>query len=135
MILKSKLIVERNMSKQVLGNNPMGLPFSPAVAANGFVFLSGQMAFNSDNKLVDGDISVQTKQTLDNIKKLLSDIGLGMDSIIKNTIWLTNVEDFAAFNKAYAEYFPENPPARATVRSDLLIPGARIEIEALALKD
>lgn len=123
------------MTKRVLGNNPMGLPFSPAVAANGFIFLSGQMAFNSENKIVDGDISAQTKQTLDNIKKLLADIGLGMDAIIKNTIWLTNVEDFAAFNQAYAEYFPENPPARATVRSDLLIPGALIEIEALALKD
>ena len=123
------------MTKKVLGNNPMGLPFSPAVAANGFIFLSGQMAFNRENKIVDGDISVQTKQTLDNIKKLLADIGLGMDAIIKNTIWLTNVEDFAAFNQAYAEYFPENPPARATVRSDLLIPGALIEIEALALKD
>jgi 2-iminobutanoate/2-iminopropanoate deaminase len=123
------------MTKKVLGNNPMGLPFSPAVAANGFIFLSGQMAFNRENKIVDGDISAQTKQTLDNIKKLLADIGLGMDAIIKNTIWLTNVEDFAAFNQAYAEYFPENPPARATVRSDLLIPGALIEIEALALKD
>lgn len=123
------------MTKRVLGNNPMGLPFSPAVAANGFIFLSGQMAFNSENKIVDGDINAQTKQTLDNIKKLLADIGLGMDAIIKNTIWLTNVEDFAAFNQAYAEYFPENPPARATVRSDLLIPGALIEIEALALKD
>ena len=123
------------MTKKVLGNNPMGLPFSPAVAANGFIFLSGQMAFNRENKIVDGDISAQTKQTLDNIKKLLADIGLGMDAIIKNTIWLTNVEDYAAFNQAYAEYFPENPPARATVRSDLLIPGALIEIEALALKD
>jgi 2-iminobutanoate/2-iminopropanoate deaminase len=122
------------MSKEVIGNNPLGLPFSPAVSAGGFVFISGQMAFGPDNKLVDGDITVQTKQTLDNIKSLLADIGLGMDAIVKNTIWLTNVEDFAAFNQAYAAYFPENPPARATVRCDLLLPGARIEIEALATK-
>ena len=122
------------MSKEIIGNNPLGLPFSPAVSAGGFIFLSGQMAFGSDNKLVDGDITVQTKQTLDNIKSLLADIGLGMDAIVKNTIWLTNVEDFAAFNQAYAAYFPEKPPARATVRSDLLLPGARIEIEALAIK-
>lgn len=122
------------MSKEIIGNNPLGLPFSPAVSAGGFVFLSGQMAFGPDNKLVDGDITVQTKQTLDNIKNLLAEIDLGMDAIVKNTIWLTNVEDFSAFNQAYATYFSENPPARATVRSDLLIPGARIEIEALAIK-
>lgn len=122
------------MSKETIGNNPLGLPFSPAVSVGGFVFLSGQMAFGPDNKLVEGDITVQTKQTLDNIKGLLAEIGLGMDAIVKNTIWLTNVEDFAAFNQAYAAYFPENPPARATVRSDLLLPGARIEIEALAIK-
>ena len=122
------------MSKEIIGNNPLGLPFSPAVSADGFIFLSGQMAFGPDKKLVDGDITVQTKQTLDNIKSLLAGIDLGMDAIVKNTIWLTNVEDFAAFNQAYAAYFPENPPARATVRSDLLLPGARIEIEALAIK-
>lgn len=122
------------MSKEIIGNNPLGLPFSPAVAVNGFIFLSGQMAFGPDNKLVEGDIIVQTKQTLDNIKSLLANIGLGMDAIVKNTIWLTHVEDFAAFNQVYAAYFPENPPARATVRSDLLIPDARIEIEALVSK-
>ena len=122
------------MSKEIIGDNPLGLPFSPAVSVGGFVFLSGQMAFGSDNKLVEGDIIVQTKQTLDNIKSLLADIDLGMDAIVKNTIWLTNVEDFPAFNQAYAAYFPENPPARATVRSDLLLPGALIEIEALAFR-
>lgn len=122
------------MAKEILGSAPMGLPLSPAVAANGFIFLSGQMAFNSENKLVEGDITVQTKQTLDNIKKLLSDISLGMDALIKTTVWLTHVEDYAAFNQAYAEYFPKNPPARSTVRSDLLMPGARIEIESIALK-
>lgn len=122
------------MTKQVLGKNPLGLPFSPAVSAGGFIFLSGQMAFDAQNKLVAGDITVQTKQVLTNIKNLLAELDLGMDAIVKNTIWLTHVEDFAAFNQAYAEFFPNNPPARATVRSDLLIPGARIEIEALALK-
>lgn len=122
------------MSKEIIGDNPLGLPFSPAVSVGGFVFLSGQMAFGSDNKLVEGDIIVQTKQTLDNIKSLLADIDLGMDAIVKNTIWLTNVEDFPAFNKTYAAYFSENPPARATVRSDLLLPGALIEIEALAFR-
>ncbi|MFS1424922.1 RidA family protein [Shewanella sp. 10N.286.48.B5] len=123
------------MAKQVLGNNALGLPFSPAVAAGGFIFLSGQMAFDQNNQLVDGDITVQTKQVLTNIKNLLAEQGLTLDAVVKNTIWLTHVEDFAAFNQAYAEFFPNNPPARATVRSDLLIPGARIEIEALAIKD
>ncbi len=120
------------MSKQIIGNNPLGLPFSPAVAVGGFVFASGQMAFGSDNKIIEGDITAQTRQTLENIKNLLAEAGLGMEAIVKNTIWLTRVEDFPAFNQAYAEYFPNNPPARATVRSDLLLPGALIEIEALA---
>ncbi len=125
---------DNTMNKEILGNNPLGLPFSPAVAAGGFVFVSGQMAFDPDNKIIDGDITEQTRQTLDNIKRVLADAGLGMEDIAKNTIWLTRVEDFTAFNQAYAEYFSDNPPARATVRADLLLPGALIEIEALAYR-
>ena len=122
------------MSKEIIGENSLGLPFSPAVSAGGFIFLSGQMAFGSDNKLRDGDITIQTRQVLDNIKSILAGIGLGMDAIVKNTVWLTDVEDFPAFNQAYALNFPESPPARSTVRSDLMLSGARIEIEALAIK-
>ena len=122
------------MSKEIIEKNPLGLPFSPAVSAGGFIFLSGQMAFGPDNKLLDGDISIQTNQVLDNIKSLLAGMGLGMDAIVKNTVWLTDADDFPAFNQAYAQYFAERPPARATVRCDLLLPGARIEIEALAIK-
>lgn len=120
------------MTKRVYPT-PLPYPFAKAVRAGDFVFVSGQLPFGSDGLLVQGSIEVQTRQVLENIKSTLEETGCTMADIVKNTIWLEDERDFAGFNKVYAEYFPEQPPARATVGSKLML-DAKIEIEALAYK-
>jgi reactive intermediate/imine deaminase len=109
------------------------IPASNAVRAGDFVFVSGQMPYGSDGLLVQGPIEVQARVVLERIKKALEDAGCGLQDVVKNTIWLQDARDFAGYNKIYAEYFPKNPPARATVRADLMVE-ARIEIDSLAYK-
>ena len=109
------------------------LPFAKAVRAGDFVFVSGQVPFGSDGRIVQGPIEVQTRVVLETIRETLAEAGCALTDVVKNTIWLEDTRDFGGFNKVYAEFFPENPPARATVRSDLMI-DARIEIESLAYK-
>lgn len=106
---------------------------SPAVPAGDLLFLSGQLAFGADGAIVaPDDIAVQTRQVLANIASVLKGHGLGLSNVVKTTVWLTDTADFAAFNEAYAASFGSHRPARSTVRSDLMLPGARIEIEAIA---
>ena len=108
------------------------LPLSKAIRAGGFLFLSGQLGLTADGKLAGPDIAAQTRQALDNIKALLAEAGLGLGQVVKATVWLTDVADFAAFNESYARYFPARPPVRSTVCSALVLPGARVEIEVIA---
>lgn len=108
-------------------------PFSKAVRAGDFVFVSGQLPMGTDGQIVPGSIETQTRQVLENIKEILAETGCQMSDVVKNTIWLEQERDFAGFNKVYAEFFGDNPPARATVGSTLML-DARLEIEALAYK-
>lgn len=108
------------------------LPLSKAARAGDFVFLSGQLGMGPDAKLVGNDIATQTKQTLENIKALLGDADCSLSDVVKATVWLVNLEDFAAFNEVYANYFPNNPPPRSAVCSALALPGALVEIEVVA---
>jgi 2-iminobutanoate/2-iminopropanoate deaminase len=112
---------------------PMGAHLSPAVVAGGFVFVSGQLAIR-DNKLVPGDITVQTNATIDNIERILTSHGLGLSDVVRSTVWITRAEDFGAFNRAYAARFGTARPARSTVVSGLVLPGALIEIEVTAVQ-
>ena len=107
------------------------LPFSQAVRAGDFLFLSGQLGLDA-GKLVEGGIEAQTAQTLRNIEAVLAQSGASMAQVIKMTVWLTDAADFAAFNGVYRQHFPERPPVRSTVISGLALPGAKVEIEALA---
>ncbi|MEP1385297.1 MAG: RidA family protein [Paraglaciecola sp.] len=109
------------------------IPLAKGIKAGGFIFLSGQLGLDSTGKLCSDDIAEQTKQTLNNIKALLEEGGVGIDRIIKATVWITDINDFAEFNKVYAEVFSEQPPARSTVVSALALPGAKVEIEVTAL--
>ncbi len=121
------------MTKEcIVMGKPSSIPLSPAVRAGDNVFVSGQLAFGPDGKLVGTNAAEQTRQCLDNIKAILAKAGCEMTDIVKCSIWLVNVEDFSAFNTEYAKYFPTNPPARATVRSELMVPGALVEIDAIA---
>lgn len=107
-------------------------PFSPAFRAGDQLFVSGQLAFEADGSVSQGDIGEQTRICLEHIDRILKDNGLGKDDIARVGIWLTNAEDFAGFNAAYAEYFGDHRPARACVVSELVLPGAIVEIDAIA---
>ncbi|MBV7485389.1 RidA family protein [Bordetella sp. BOR01] len=107
--------------------------FSMIRRAGELVFVSGQMAFGEGFRIVGDDVAAQTRTCLDNIVRQLSAAGLGAGDIVKTTIWLTRVEDFAAFDAAYGAFFGNIVlPARSTVRADLMVPGALVEIEAVA---
>ena len=106
--------------------------FSNTRRAGDFVFVSGQLPFTAPGEIVEGGIEEQVSQCLRNIDLALGTEGLSLSDVVKTMVWLTSPEDFPAFNETYARYFPGNPPARATVCSALMVPGARVEIEAVA---
>lgn len=124
------------MSKVI--NGPVSLkgrvfPFSQAVVAKGLVFVSGQLALGPQGDMVGETIGEQTEQVIANIDAVLKEAGASLADIIKTTIWITRKEDFPGFNEVYARHFMSTTPARATVCSDLMIPGALMEMEAIAV--
>lgn len=108
-------------------------PYSPAIKTGRFIFISGQIPISMNSALVKGDIKRQTKQVLENIKTILQAVGASLDDVVKTTVFLKNLGDFAAVNEVYAEYFKEAPPARSTVEVARLPRDADIEIEAIAV--
>jgi reactive intermediate/imine deaminase len=126
------------MSKQVIGSGFTGpggmkLPFAKAVRAGDFVFVSGQMATDANGQLVEGGIEVQTRRVMDNIKAILAEAGCTMADVVKCTCWIDDPRDFGRFNAVYREYFGDDPPARSTVRAELVLDG-KLEVEAIAYK-
>lgn len=108
-------------------------PYSQAVKAGGFLFVSGQLPFDPDtNELVEGDTVVQADRVLRNIRGILDDSGATLQDVVKTTIYLADMNDFAAVNEVYGTYFDTDPPARATVQVARLPKDVRIEIEAIA---
>lgn len=122
----------QQIGTDVIIDGGITLPLSRGIITNGFLFLSGQLALGPDGKLVGGDIAAQTHQTLDNIEGGLMLAGLTLADVCKATIWLSEAGDYAGFNAAYGERMSKPYPARSTVVSGLLIPGARLEIEVVA---
>jgi len=120
--------------REVLAPSPSPLPvFSPAVRAGNLVFLSGQIGIKPGTlELVPGGIEPEAVQTLEHIKALLEQIGLGLDDVVKCTVFLADIRDYQAMNSVYARYFPTDPPARSTVAGSGLALGARVEIECIA---
>lgn len=111
---------------------PVG-PYSQAVEAGGFLFCSGQIAIDpKTNQVHNGLIDEQAKIVMENIKAVLTEAGLGFQNVVKTTIFLTNMNDFAAVNEVYAKYFTEQPPARSTIAVAGLPKGVHVEIEVLA---
>jgi reactive intermediate/imine deaminase len=126
------------MSVQFLGGTRTGaggqpLPFSPAVQAGPFVFVSGQVAMGDKGEIVSGGIEAQTRQTLKNVAYALALAGCTLKDVVKATVWLDDARDFWTFNRVYAEFFPENKPARSTTQATLMI-DAKVEIEVIAYK-
>ena len=108
-------------------------PYSQAVAANGFVFASGQIPLDASGQLVAGDVQTQTGQVLRNLAAVLEAAGSALDQVVKTTVYLKDMNDFAAMNEVYARYFTSNQPARATVEVARLPKDVRVEIEAIAV--
>jgi reactive intermediate/imine deaminase len=111
---------------------PLPVPFSKAVEASGFVFLSGQLAMDATGNIVGADIAAQTKFVLERIAKTLEDVGSNMGDVVRCTVWLSDFANFAAFNEEYRKHFPEGLPARSTVEAKLF-KGALVEIEVQAM--
>lgn len=107
-------------------------PYSQAIKAAGFVFISGQVAFDpATGKLVEGDVARQTARVLENLKAIAEAAGTSLDKAVKATVYLKDMEEFAAMNEVYAEYFPKNPPARSTVEVARLPRDVRVEIDLI----
>jgi reactive intermediate/imine deaminase len=119
------------MSKQVFGESHV--PLSPAVRAGDFVYISGQIPTDANGAVVSEEIEEQTKQVMENMKAALALAGCTLDDVVKTLAILTDADDFAGFNKVYATYFPESPPARTTFEAQLMI-DVRVEVEAVAYK-
>lgn len=119
------------MPKECFGKSHV--PLSPAVRAGDFVYISGQVPVGADGVVVKGGITEQTEQVLNNVRAALELAGCAMDDVVKTTVWLEDARDFGAFNGVYAKHFPNEPPARTTVESRLMI-DIKIEVEAVAYK-
>jgi 2-iminobutanoate/2-iminopropanoate deaminase len=111
-----------------------GAPYSQAIKANGFVFVSGQLSLKPDHaELVGDDVTEQTEQVLVNLGAILEAAGSSLDRLVKTTVFLQNLDDFPAMNEVYKQHVGDQPPARSTVEVAKLPSGALVEIEAIAL--
>ena len=114
---------------------PNDYPYSQVVEANGFVFLAGQVGNEPGGSgPIAGGIEAETRVTLDNIGRLLAAVGLGFGDVVQCTVYLTDMTEFARMNTAYREYFPTEPPTRATVGVSALASTYRVEIVAVAAR-
>lgn len=108
-------------------------PYSQAVVSHGFAFLSGQIALDPvTGKLAEGDVAAQTERVLENLKAILTACGSSLERVVKTTVYLKDMGEFARMNEVYARYFPGNPPARATVEAARLPRDVRVEIDCIA---
>ncbi len=116
--------------------SPIG-PYNQAIKASGtFLFSAGQIPLDpKTGRLVEGDIKAQTRQVLENIRAILTEGGSSLDRVVKTTVFLKDMNDFAGMNEVYAEYFRSTPPARSTVEVARLPKDVRVEIETIALAD
>jgi 2-iminobutanoate/2-iminopropanoate deaminase len=108
-------------------------PYSQGIKAGGFLFISGQIPIDpATGEIVQGDIAAQADRVLHNIRNIIEDSGATLHDVVKTTIYLADMDDFAAVNEVYARYFDSEPPARATVQVSRLPKDVRVEIEAVA---
>ena len=109
-------------------------PYSQAIRANGFVFVSGQVAIDPSNQqVISGDVAAQTDRVLKNLSGILKAAGTGLEKVVRSTVFLKNMGDFAAMNEVYGKYFAAAPPARSTVEVARLPKDVLVEIDVIAL--
>ena len=125
------------MDKQVFASAdaaPAVGPYSPCIGAGDLVFVSGQIPLSPDGKIVGYTPKDQAHKALDNMRLTLMAAGLGLENVVKTTIFLQDMDDFGAVNEVYAEYFSEPYPARSTIQVGRLPKDVRVEIEAIAVR-
>ena len=121
-----KKIISTKNAPQAIG------PYSQAVTANGFLFISGQLGVTPSGEFAGADVKSQAQRSLQNLQAILSEAGLSFENAVKTTIFLADIADFAAVNEIYAEFFKEPYPARSTVAVKTLPKGGLVEIELIA---
>ncbi|WP_457282466.1 RidA family protein [Polaromonas sp. P5_D5] len=126
------------MPLEHFGNPPLASdrqprPFSPAVRAGDFIYVSGQVPANENGEIVTGGIEVQTHQVMKNLQAVLALAGCTLDDVCKSTVWLQDARDFGSFNRIYMGYFGDKKPARSTTEARLMV-DARVEIDVVAYK-
>ena len=109
------------------------LPFSRAVAADGWLYVSGQVPM-VDGQLVEGNITIQSDQAIRNLIDILHEAGYGVEDVVRCGVWLDDARDFAAFNAVFRRFFGEHPPARACVQSSMVV-ACKVEIDCVAYKE
>lgn len=122
-----KKVVNTDKAPQAIG------PYSQAILANGMLFISGQIPINPETGEIVEGIENQTRQVLNNLKAIIEKENLDLDNVVKCTVFLKNMDDFAKMNEVYAEFFVEEPPARAAVEVSRLPRDVMVEIEAIAI--
>ncbi|MCH7986213.1 MAG: RidA family protein [Acidobacteria bacterium] len=123
-----KTIVQTDKAPAAIG------PYSQAVKAGGFVFLSGQVALDpASGQVVEGDVRAQTERVLKNLQAVLAAAGSSLAAVVKATVFLADMNDFAAMNEVYGRFFSSDPPARATVQAARLPKDVQVEIDLIAL--
>jgi 2-iminobutanoate/2-iminopropanoate deaminase len=120
--------------KVIAGDNCEGLPLSEAVMAGDFLFVSGMVGFDGNGGIVTGGVAAETDQILKDLAKILRHAGASLEDIVKANVFLTDADDFPAFNQAYAKHFPKDPPARIGVVVALTI-DAKVEMDFIAYID
>jgi 2-iminobutanoate/2-iminopropanoate deaminase len=129
--LQEELVIETVATDR--GPKAIG-PYSQAIRANGFVFLSGQIPLDpKTQQVVEGDVAVQTERVLENLKGVVEAAGSSLQHVVKTTVFLADMNDFAVMNEVYARYFVHHPPARSTVEVSRLPKNVRVEIDLIAL--
>jgi reactive intermediate/imine deaminase len=129
---------ESSMPLEYLGAPPVASdrqarPFSPAVRAGDFIYVSGQVPADANGEIVAGGIEAQTRQVMENLKAVLALAGASFDDVCKSTCWLQDARDFGAFNRIYMSYFPNGKPARSMTEARLMV-DAKVEVDVIAFK-
>ena len=126
----------RPMREQIsTPNGPQAIgPYSQAIRANGFVFVSGQVAIDpATQQVLEGDVAAQTERVMKNLAGILAAAGTGLENVVRSTVYLKNMGDFAAMNAVYGKYFTATPPARSTVEVARLPKDVLVEIDVIAV--
>ena len=114
------------------GPAPLGLPFSPALKFGELLFVSGQGPIDENGKVIPGDVTIQTKATLENFRRIVEAAGSSMNNVLQTTVYLKDLAEYSQMNEAYSGFFDDPKPARTTVQAGNLLFGMKVEVQGIA---